>query len=546
LADLAIDNGLIVDGSGNPWYRANLAIESDKIAIIASLPTKDARRVIDAQGFVVCPGFIDMHSHSDFALLAGAQAESKIRQGVTTEVIGNCGVSAAPLEGEAVAVAGRGFTGSAEDLGIRITWTSFADYVARLNRQGVVVNVAPLVGHGTVRTSVMGFANRSPSTHEMKRMQELVAQCMREGAFGLSSGLLYVPGCYAKVDELAKLGRTVARFGGIYATHVRDESDSLERAVNEALAVGRRSGVAVQISHHKACGRRNWEKVRFTLRTIQRTREAGVDVTIDVYPYTAYSTWLSAAVPPWAHEGGTRQLIARLKDPATRRRLKLEMRNGIRDWESMTKGGKDWERFLISAFPKKPALVGKTIQQISESRKCDPYDAVFDMLIEGEASVDVVVEDMSEQDVETVLQSPLSMIGSDGNSLSTTGALGKGQPHPRSFGTFPRVLARYVRQRRTLRLEEAIRKMTSFPANKLGLSDRGLVREGMKADIVIFDPSKIVDRATYLKPHRFPTGIEYVIVNGRITIAEGKYLRRLNGRVLKHAWRSPPERQVKG
>jgi N-acyl-D-amino-acid deacylase len=535
--DIAIENGLVVDGTGNPWYQANLAVKNGRIATISPLPIKDARQTIDAKGLIVSPGFIDMHSHSDFALLAGAQAESKIRQGVTTEVIGNCGVSAAPLEGEAVDFASHGFTGSAADLGIKITWSSLADYMARLDRQGSVVNVACLIGHGTVRTCVMGLQNRPPSTREMGRMKQLVAKCMREGAFGMSSGLLYVPGCYAKLDELVELGRTVARFGGIYSSHIRDESENLERAVNEVLAVGSRSGVAVQISHHKACGKSNWGKVKATLPRILRARAAGVDVTVDVYPYTAYCTWLSAAVPPWAHEGGIQRLITRLKDPAIRRKLKAQMKNGFPNWESMTKGGKDWNRFLISAFPIRPRLIGRTLQQISESRKCDPYDAIFDLLIEGEGSADVVVEDMCEEDVETVLQSHVSMIGSDGNSLSTTGPLGMGQPHPRSFGTFPRVLARYVRQRGALRLEEAIRKMTSFPANKLGLSDRGLLREGMVADLVIFDPSRIADMADYLEPRQFPRGICYVLVNGKITIAGSKNLRKLHGHVLRKALR---------
>jgi len=527
--DLAIENGLVVDGTGNPWYRANVAVKNDKIVAVTRSEIKDAKQVLDAKGLVVSPGFIDMHSHSDLTLLAGADAESKIRQGVTTEVIGNCGESAAPLEGEAVAVA----QANASEYGLKVTWSSLSEYVDRLERQGVVLNVACLVGHGTVRTSVMGFANRAPTSREMNQMKELVAKCMRGGAFGISSGLFYVPSCYAKLGELVELARVAAMFGGIYASHIRDESDRLEEAVDEALAVGRKSGISVQPSHHKACAKRNWGKVRRTLRNIARARTEGVDATVDVYPYTAYNTYLSAAIPPWAHEGGVERLIERLRNPATRKKLKQQMRKGGRNWETMTKEP-SWGKFLISSFPEKPSLVGKTIQQISRSRKGDPYETIFDMLIEGKAMASVVVEDMNERDVELVLQSPFSMIGSDGYSLSTRGPLGGGKPHPRSFGTFPRVLGRYVRQKRVLSLEDAIRKMTAFPANKLGLRDRGLLRDGMIADIVIFDPSKIADTATYLNPQKFPLGIEYVIVNGKITIAEGKYLRRLNGRVLKH------------
>jgi N-acyl-D-amino-acid deacylase len=527
--DLAIENGLIVDGSGSPWYRANLSIKNDVIAAISRLKIKEARQVIDAKGHVISPGFIDMHSHSDLTLMAGADAESKIRQGVTTEVIGNCGESAAPLEGEAVEVA----QAHADEYGLKVTWSSLAGYMKKLERLGVVLNVACLIGHGTVRSCVIGFENRAPTPSEMRRMQEHVTVSMQEGAFGFSSGLFYAPGCYAKLDELVALARVVAKFGGFYASHIRDESDGLEKATDEAIAVGIEAGIPVQPSHHKACGERNWGKVKRTLRKIAIARRNGFDVTVDVYPYTAYNTSLSAAIPPWAHEGGDERLVGRLKNQAVRRKLKRDMQAGSRSWESMTKG-RSWDRFMISSFAEKPSLVGKTIEQISRKRRCDPYDAIFDMLIEGNAMVGVVVEDMNEQDVQLVLQSPFSMIGSDGESMSTRGLLGKGKPHPRSFGTFPRVLGRYVRQKHVLGLEEAIRKMTAFPANRLGLRNRGLLRQGMKADIVIFNPATIVDTATYLQPKRFPVGIEYVIVNGKVTVSNGKYLKRLNGRVLKH------------
>jgi len=534
--DIAIENGLVVDGTGNPSYRANVAVRNDRIAVVTRSEIRNARQVIDAKGLVVSPGFIDMHSHSDLTLLAGADAESKIRQGVTTEVIGNCGESAAPLEGEAVGVA----QANASEYELKVTWSSLSEYMKALEQHGVVLNVACLIGHGTVRTSVMGFANRVPTGREMNRMKELVAKCMQEGAFGLSSGLFYAPGCYAKLGELVELARVAALFGGIYASHIRDESDRLEKAVEEGLAVGRKSGISVELSHHKACAKRNWGKVRRTLRNITKARTEGIDATVDVYPYIAYNTYLSAAIPPWAHEGGPERLIERLKKPAIRKKLKQQMQKGGKDWETMTKAP-SWDKFMISSFPKRPSLVGKTIQHISRSKKCDPYEAIFDMLIDGETMVSVVVEDMNERDVEFVLQSPLSMIGSDGYSLSTGGPLGAGKPHPRSFGTFPRVLGRYVREKHVLTLEDAVRKMTVFPANKLGLSDRGLLRDGMRADIVIFDPSEIVDNATYLEPHRFPSGIEHVIVNGKITISEGKYLRRLNGHVLRHGGWSPAD-----
>jgi len=526
--DLAINNGLVIDGTENPWYRASIGIKNGKIACITRSEIRDARQAIGARNLAVCPGFVDIHSHSDFALLAKSQAESKIRQGVTTEVIGNCGVSASPIEGEAIHEAET----SARQYGLRVTWSSLAEYLSRLEHQGVVLNVACLVGNGTVRASVMGFENRAPSGREMSRMQELVARCMREGAFGLSSGLLYPPSCYAKPDELSRLAMVAASFGGIYTTHIRDESDGLEEAVNEALTIGRR-GVAVQLSHHKACGKRNWGKVRRTLKNVERARARGIDATVDVYPYTAYSTWLSAAIPPWACEGGDHRLIERLKDKAIRAKLKQQMRAGLPKWESMTKGA-SWDKFTISSVLQRPSLVGKTIRQIAAARERDPFEVIFDLLIEGEAAVEVVVEDMSERDVRLVLESPLSMIGSDGESLSARGLLGKGRPHPRSFGTFPRVLGRYVRENHLLTLERAIRKMTSLPASRIGLSNRGLIRTGMAADVIVFDSSRVADTATYLKPKEFPVGIEYVIVNGITAVARGRYLGRLSGRVLRH------------
>ena len=527
--ELAVNNGLVIDGTGNPRYRANIGIKHGKIADIRPSEIKDAKQVIDARGLVVSPGFVDIHSHSDFALFAKCDAQSKIRQGVTTEVIGNCGVSAAPLKGEAI----REAKTSARQYDLRVTWSSLGEYLSRLEHQGVILNVACLVGNGTIRASVMGFDNRAPSAREMKQMQKLLAQCMREGAFGLSSGLLYPPSCYAELDELSRLARVAASFGGIYTTHIRDESDGLEEAVNEALAVGRRAGIAVQISHHKACGRRNWGKVKLTLRNIAGARAKGIDAAVDVYPYTAYSTWLSAAIPPWACEGGDGQLIERLKEPTVRAKLRRQMRAGLPKWESMTKGA-SWGRFTISSFPQRPSLVGKTIQQIARSRKRDPFEVVFDLLVEGEAALEIVVEDMSERDVRLVLRSPLSMVGSDGESLSTKGRLGKGRPHPRSYGTFPRVLCRYVRRGRLLTLEGAIKKMTSLPASRIGLTDRGVIRRGWAADIVMFDPAKVTDTATYLKPKAFPVGIEYVIVNGITAVVRGRFLGRLNGRALRH------------
>lgn len=531
--DTLILDGRVVDGAGNPWLRADVGIRDGKIVEIGDLGSASAHRIIHAKNLVASPGFIDIHSHSDFALIRDPKAESKIRQGVTTEVIGNCGLSAAPMRENTRKLLEKYL--EPVRFKVKLNWSTMGEYLNQLEKQGIALNIASLVGHGTVRIAVMGFDNRPPIEGELDDMKTLVSQSMEDGVFGMSSGLIYPPGCYSDARELTELCRVVGKYGGTYTTHIRNEGDALIESVREAIEIGKLSGVPVEISHHKATGRANWGSVKETLKMIDEAREKGFDVTCDQYPYAASCTFLSAVVPTWAHEGGTEKLIARLKDPKIRRRLAREIEEGIPGWENPARDS-GWDKIMIVSVSseKNKDLEGKTIAEISESREENPADVTFDLLIEEEAAAMVVLFEMCEEDVHTVMKHPVTMVGSDGLAVTPSGILGEVRQHPRSYGTFPRVLGKYVREKTVLTLEEAIRKMTSFPAQKLGLRDRGLIKEGMWADITIFDPSEIVDKGTYTDPNQFPKGIKYVIVNGKLVIEKGEHTGFLAGKVLRH------------
>jgi N-acyl-D-amino-acid deacylase len=531
MLDLVIKNGHVVDGTGNPWFNADVGIQGERIAKIGRLSKDKALRVLDVSGLIVSPGFIDMHSHSDLLLLINPKAESKIRQGVTTEVIGNCGDSAAPLDKNMreEAIKTSPFVKEAK---LKLDWSTMAEYLRRLDRQGIAVNVAPLVGHGNVRACAMGFANRAPTGNEMETMKKTLAKAMNEGAFGMSTGLIYPPGCYSKTEELIELSAVVAKCGGIYTSHIRGEGENLLKSVKEAITIGKKAALTVEISHHKAGGKANWGKVKQSLKVIEEARARGVDVTCDVYPYIAASFGLSAMLPPWTYEGGTDKLLERLRDPAIRSRLRKEMETGFPDWPSPLKAA-GWDCTVISHCRNHPQYEGKSIEEITRPKKIDPFEFTFDLLIEEKASVGVVRFAMCEEDVQTVLQHPVSMIGSDSSAVAPYGILGKGKPHPRAYGTFPRVLGKYVREERLLGLENAVRKMTSLPAQKLGLRDRGLIRPQMYADITVFDLQKIADKASYAEPHQYPEGVEYVIVNGKIVIDGKEHTGVLAGKALR-------------
>jgi len=526
LFDVAIKNGYLIDGTGNPWFKADIGIKGGKVLEIGDLNSKDANRIIDAKELLVSPGFIDMHSHSEYSLLVNPKAESKIRQGVTTEVNGNCGDSPAPIEGITAEAAEE-----AKEYELDMDWSTLGEYLDRLERQGVALNVAQLVGHGTIRTAVMGHENRPPTREELNKMKELVAQAMEDGAFGMSTGLFYLPGGFASTEEVIELCRVVAKYGGIYTSHIRGEGDPLIEAVAEAIEIGEKANIPVQISHHKACGVENWGKVEKTLRMIEEARSRGVDVTCDVYPYEACGAGLVSLIPNWAHEGGVDKLRGRLKDPKNLERFKKEMLRGLPGWESTVKQS-GWGRIKVIGWKGHKEFEGKTIAEIAELKGVDPFDLTFDLIIKKE-NPEMIDLAMNDKDVCAVIKHPLSMVGSDGWALAPYGVLGERKTHPRSYGTYPRVLGKYVREEKVLTIENAIRKVTSSPAQKLCLRDRGILREGMWADVVVFNPKTVIDKATYEDPHRYPEGIEYVLVNGKIVVDKGEHTGALPGKVLR-------------
>ncbi len=529
--DVIIRKGWVIDGAGNPWFLADVGVKGGKILKIGNLRSGDAERIIDAEGCIVSPGFIDMHSHSDFSPLINPYMESKVRQGVTTEVIGNCGFSAAPLNDflrEEILET----SPMLREANVELDWSTMSEYMKRVERNGVSSNMAPLVGHGNIRSLVLQFERRKPTEKELEEMKKILANVMEEGAFGMSTGLIYPPGCYADTEEIVELCKVVARFGGLYSSHIRGEESQLLESVGEAIEIGEKAGVPVEISHHKAAGKRNWGKVRKSLKMIEEARSQGVDVTCDVYPYIAGSFGLESLLPPHAHEGGVKRLVERLRSREVREKLREEMVKGVGEWHGVSEV-LGWENIMIAYCKGHPEYEGKRISEIAKEKNLDPFDFVFDLIIEEMASVSVVLFSMSEDDVRTVLKSPFSMLGSDSSARATYGILSVGKPHPRAYGTFPRVLGKYVREERILTLQEAVKKMTSFAAQKLGLKDRGLIREAMWADIAIFNADKIMDKATFVNPHRYPEEIEYVIVNGKIVIEKGEHTKEIPGKVLR-------------
>ncbi|MGB9821317.1 MAG: N-acyl-D-amino-acid deacylase family protein [Pseudothermotoga sp.] len=523
--DLLILNAMIIDGTSSPWFYGDIGINAGKISAIGNLKRRKARKTIDAKGLFVAPGFIDIHSHSDFHALVDYKCESKVRQGVTTEIIGNCGYSLAPLLGEALHESRRSHF---EQYGVEAGWQSVEEYLQVLEKSQPSINYATLVGHGTIRKSVMGYEKREPTKDELSQMKKLLDQAMRDGAFGMSTGLIYSPGSFAKTDEIVELCKVVARRNGIYTTHMRSESEHLQEAVQESIEIGERSKVPVQISHHKACGRKYFGKVDKTLQMIEQARLKGIDVTCDVYPYTATATDLDAILPDWVHEGGIPRLIERLKDKSVREKIKEQI-------DPVQKAMSGYENLYVTyTFTEKnKQFQGKSIAEISKILNKDPLDTAFDLIVEERSKVGMMRFAMDEKDVQKVISSPFSMIGSDGSALSIDGVLSHGHPHPRNFGTFPRVIARYVKELKTISLEQAIYKMTCFPARRIGLLDRGIIRPNMAADLVVFDFDKIKDLATYEEPKKYPQGIIHVIVNGEPVIFECEHTQARPGRVFR-------------
>jgi N-acyl-D-amino-acid deacylase len=526
--DLLIQQAQVVDGSGAPSVIADIAIRGDTIVEVGQVTSAEARFRIDGTGLTVGPGFIDLHTHSDYTLLVNPLAESKVHQGVTTEVIGNCGTSPAPLGDEGYPIV-RARMEQQYQLDVR--WRTLAGYLERLAESGSAVNVVPIVGHGTVRSAVMGYAQRPPTATELARMQALTADAMAEGAFGLSTGLVYAPGCYADTDELVELARIVSHADGMYFSHIRGESDTVLEAAQEAISVGERAGVAVQISHLKTAGHTNWEKTPALLDLMDQANARGVDVTGDMYPYTAGATSLGALLPPWVHEGGLAKLLPRLRDRQVRAQIRQDIQQGINGWWNPARAA-GWSGVQISRAPNHRSYQGMGLSDVATLRQQDPLEAALDILLAEEGNAGVVLFMMGEAQVRTILQHRRVMIGSDAGATAPYGVLGRGHPHPRAYGTFPRILGSYVRELGIISLEEAIYRMTGLTAWRLGLTDRGLIRPGYKADLVMFDAQHVADQATYDTPHVYPAGIHAVVVNGQFVLRHGERLPVLPGRVL--------------
>ena len=515
--NIIIRNAKVLDGSGTPAFRADIGLQGDRIAEIGDLSAAAAGTVIDGTGLTAAPGFIDIHSHSDFTLPINPRAESKIRQGVTTEVIGMCGASPAPLDAKLRASVMAGYPD------LPWEWNTFGEFLDYLRQKGLSVNVIPFVGHGRVRGAGMGLEERAPTTEEMAAMKGLVAQAMDEGAWGISTGLIYPPSVYATTDEIIELSQVVSEHNGFYFSHIRGEGATLLQAIAEAIEIGERAGVPVQIAHFKAAGPENWGLISQALSMLDDARARGLDVAADRYPYIASSTGLAAQLPHWAHDGGREALLERLKSPQERQRI----------LQALDASRPGWDKIVAVHSPLHPEVEGLSVAEIAAQRGADPSETCLDVLLEGECRVAAVHFGMSEENLKTVLSHPAIMIGSDGSARIPEGPLGEGKAHPRSYGTFPRVLGKYAREEGVLSLPEAVHKMTGMPAERLRLSDRGRLAKGFKADVVLFDPKTVRDKATFTDPYQYPAGIEYVFVNGQTVIAPQGHTGALPGEILQ-------------
>jgi len=543
--DLLIRGALIVDGTGQPAYLGDVGISGERIAWIGRLSSRgsdDGRwgddghgiveadqssrvRVIDAQGLVLSPGFVDIHGHSDYTLLIDHRAESKLRQGITTEVVGNCGYSAAPVFSPLLEERSREY----EKLyGLALTWRSFPEYLKVVELSAPTLNYVFLIGHNTLRASAMGFSDQEPSSQQMALMESWLDEALACGAFGLSSGLYYAPACFAKKDELIRLASRVSRAGGILSCHIRNEGDRLLEALEEILAIAKESGVSLQISHLKTFGQKNWEKLDQALALIESASSAGLKVSFDRYPYLAVQTSLQSLLPDWAQSGGSEAIVQRLIDRSLRPKIAQQLLSALPDEKAASS-------ILISLLASKAhkAWEGLTLAQIAQCQGKSWIEAALDLLHYERTDVEIIQFAMSNDNLVRILRHPLAMIGSDSSSRAADGPLRIGKPHPRAFGTFCRVLGEFCRERKILPPEEAVRKMSALACQKLGLQDRGLIKVGMMADLVLFDPAKIADQATYQDPFHYPAGIRLVVINGRIALDENGTIHPGQGRILR-------------
>jgi N-acyl-D-amino-acid deacylase len=528
--DIIIRNGRVIDGSGSPGFDADIAIKNAHIVKIGQLKNASAPRVIDASGMVVAPGFIDMLGQSETYVLIDNRVMSKVMMGVTTEITG---------EGESIAPTNERLIKKSEDFNKRynltVDWRTLAEYFRRLEKQGTGVNLGTFVGATQVREYVIGFDNRPPTAVELDRMKKLVAEAMKEGALGLSTSLQYVPARFAMTDEIVELAKVAHQYGGIYATHQRSEANGLDESLAEVFEIARRAEIPVEIWHLKTAYKKNWGRMPEVLDKITAARASGLKITADVYPYIAGSTSLSACLPPWALEGGTEKMLARLRDKDIRERLKREISTDSKEWENIYLGSGGAGGVLIGAVVNRDldALQGKRVSEIAAEQKKEPLDALFDLILADHGQTAAIYFMMSEDDLRAALRAPFVSICTDSGARAADGPLAGSKSHPRGWGSYPRILGRYVRDEHLLPLEEAIHKMTGLSASKVGLLDRGLIRQGMYADITIFEPTRVIDKATFEMPNQYPEGIEYVIINGQVSVDKGKRTAALAGHVLR-------------
>lgn len=529
--DLLMKNGQIIDGTGNSSFEGDIGIKEGKIIKIGDIDGQSSN-ILDAKGLAISPGFIDMHNHADLSILTFPNAESYIMQGITTSLVGNCGFSFAPINPDRLDIIKNYLSSIAgKYLNVKWDWRSSKEYFEIVSKKNIAINIAYLTGHGTLRIAVKGLDNSIASKKEIDKMKMLLEKELEEGSFGLSTGLFYPPGSYSNTEEIVELTSIFKKYHALYTTHMRSESDELLESVEEAIQIGEKNDIPVEISHHKALGKMNWGKVKESMRLIENARQRGLDINCDVYPYTAANTTVNSLLPPWTMEGGINKMLARISNHDERLKIKREIMERRMKGENWIKGI-GWENIVVSDCPLDKEAEGKSLKTLFQERNQlqEPFEALFDWLIKINCEANMIFFAMDEDDVKTVISNPLSIIISDSWPMAPNSG---GKPHPRTYGTFPRVLSKYVREEKVLTLEEAIRKMTSLPAKKIGLIDRGILREGYQADIVVFNPEEIKDMATFENPHQYPKGIYHVIVNGKMAVENGNITGLRSGKILK-------------
>lgn len=536
MCDLLIKNGKIIDGTGSPAFFSDISVKDGKIERIEPSLKDDCHKVLDAANKIVCPGFIDIHSHTDATILVNSKAESKIRQGITTEIVGNCGMSAAPLTPD-FSVEVRDYLSVNSDYGkpddIGKYWMTFGEYIQYLNDLPLGINLMPLVGYGTLRSAVMGLKSGTPTQNEMRALADLLAKSLKEGAAGMSTGLEYVPDSLCHTDELIQLARVIERNNKLYASHIRGESHTLFAALEEAIRTAEESGCLMEISHLKLGGKFNWGKTDQLFTLLEKAVSRGVRLSWDQYPYIAWGTGLTDYIPSWVQQGGHQKLIGYLSNNSSRKRIRREINHAINTGMHAYNTA-PWENVQIAMVRSSDYKFaeGKSVSEITKDLGIDPIDFIFDLLIAEKGAVKTLVFCMDEEDIKTIMKHPVTIIASDGRAVADYGELHKGSIHPRYYGAFPRVLGKYVRDEAVLSLETAIQKMTSMPAKIMGLDNRGRLASDMIADITIFDPATVSDMATFENPHQYSKGIETVIISGEVIIDQGNHTNKIIGQII--------------